>query len=341
MKTNAFKKIATIAWDAAGKQTLNASMGIAMKKFSKSLQDNYGVKEDQMANLSNIISEFIGYMITQKVHHNSIEASHISSVINNEMVPAVASIASNNPKGEEIVNSVSGFVSGIADNAAVSTLLSQFAGNDVAEQIQMAVNSIAALNNPSTKGNSIQLSEAEATEADETEETIELTETEEVDEKVVGTVSDIPAIKEEMTDEEDEQFVNDVMGAMKMDFSSPEAAAESFDKFVRVAGEVAKFSELQETKRTQIRADADVAIKKVEAMRDVLKQYLEKSFDERSSIFIKQFEVVDKALATGDNAMLSMGLTAINELAASSPFKALADINTVQQMLTDDSEIDI
>ena len=144
-----------------------------------------------------------------------------------------------------------------------------------------------------------------------------------------------------MTDEEEEQFVNDVMGAMKMDFSSPEAAAESFDKFVRVAGEVAKFSELQETKRTQIRADADVAIKKVEAMRDVLKQYLEKSFDERSSIFIKQFEVVDKALATGDNAMLSMGLTAINELAASSPFKALADINTVQQMLTDDSEIDI
>ena len=76
-------------------------------------------------------------------------------------------------------------------------------------------------------------------------------------------------------------------------------------------------------------------------MRDVLKDYLEKSFDERSSIFLKQFEVVDKALATGDNAMLSMGLNAINELAASSPFKELANINSVQQMLTDDSEIDI
>lgn len=56
---------------------------------------------------------------------------------------------------------------------------------------------------------------------------------------------------------------------------------------------------------------------------------------------MKQFEVVDKALATGDNAMLSMGLNAINELAASSPFKELANINSVQQMLTDDSEIDI
>lgn len=126
-----------------------------------------------------------------------------------------------------------------------------------------------------------------------------------------------------------------------MDFSSPQAAKDSFDKFVKVAGEVAKFSELQETKRTQIRADAEVAIKKVEAMRDILKQYLEKSFDERSAVFMKQFEVVDQALAKGDNTMLSAGLTAINELAASSPFKALADINSVQQMLTDDSKFDL
>ena len=76
-------------------------------------------------------------------------------------------------------------------------------------------------------------------------------------------------------------------------------------------------------------------------MRDILKQYLEKSFDERSAIFMKQFEVVDQALAKGDNTMLSARLTAINELAASNPFKALADINSVQQMLTDDSEYDL
>lgn len=153
-------------------------------------------------------------------------------------------------------------------------------------------------------------------------------------EEIITKISD-------MTDEEYEQFVNDVFNSVKMDFSSPQAAKDSFDKFVKVAGEVAKFSELQETKRTQICADAEVAIKKVEAMRDILKQYLEKSFDERSAIFMKQFEVVDQALAKGDNTMLSAGLTAINELAASSPFKALADINSVQQMLTDDSEFDL
>ena len=340
MKKESVKKIATAAWDAAGIKTLNTTMGMAMKKFSKSLYKNYGVKEEQMSNLSNIISEFIGYMVTQKIHNKSIETSHISSLINNDIVPAVASIASNNPKGEDIVNSISGFVGGIADNAALGTLLSQFAGNDVTEQIQLAVNSIAALNNPAATESSLQVIEHEDAETEEIIEAEDMND-EVADEEINEDVLNIPIVKEEMTDEEDEQFVNDVIGAMKMDFSSPEAAKDSFDKFVKVAGEVAKFSELQETKRTQIRADAEVAIKKVEAMRDVLKQYLEKSFDERSTIFMKQFEVVDKALATGDNAMLSMGLTAINELAASSPFKALADINSVQQMLTDDSELDI
>ena len=338
MKKESVKKIATAAWDAAGIKTLNTTMSMAMKKFSKSLYKNYGVKEEQMSNLSNIISEFIGYMVTQKIHNKSIETSHISSLINNDIVPAVASIASNNPKGEDIVNSISGFVGGIADNAALGTLLSQFAGNDVTEQIQLAVNSIAALNNPSATESRLQVIEHEDAK---TEEIIEAEDMDDEDEEINEDVLNIPTVKEEMTDEEDEQFVNDVIGAIKLDFSTPVAAAESFDRFVRVTEEVAKFSELQKTKRIQIRADAEVAIKKVEAMRDVLKQYLEKSFDERSTIFMKQFEVVDKALATGDNAMLSMGLTAINELAASSPFKALADINSVQQMLTDDSELDI
>ena len=101
---------------------------------------------------------------------------------------------------------------------------------------------------------------------------------------------------------------------------------------------MAKFTELQETKRTQIRSNADVAIKKVEAMREILQEYLTKSFDERSAIFAKHFEVVDSALINGDTAMLSAGLNAINELAASSPFKALADFNSVQQMLLTDNE---
>lgn len=328
-----FGALAVKAWDVAGEKSLNTALALSTKKFSKNMQENYDVKSEQITGLTYWISEFSAYIITQAIHKQKIDGTRISDMIYSNLVPMVSSIASNNPKGEEIVTKISEYVGVLTQNDAFESILSQFAGNQVTEQLQLAANAIAALNNAPAE-------EQMFLEMEETEPLVA------VNSKGVGVtvseeISDIPTVKDEMTDEDDEQFVNDVFGAMKMDFSSPEAAKDSFDKFVKVASEVAKFSELQETKRSQIRADAEVAIKKVEAMRDVLKQYLEKSFDERSQIFMKQFEVVDKALASGDNTMLSAGLSAINELAASSPFKALADINSVQQILTDDSEFDL
>ncbi len=321
------------AWDVAGEKSLNAALALSTKKLSKSMQDNYDVKPEQFTGITEWLSKFIAYVITQTIHRQTIDGNKISDMIYSDMVPKVASIASNNPHGEEIVTKISEYVGVLTQNDAFESIISQFAGNQVTEQLQLAANAIAALNNAPAEEQVLQDTEEETEPlvVESGEEVV--TEPEEI--------TDIPTVKEKMTDEEDEQFVNDVFGAMKMDFSSPEAAKESFDRFVSVAGEVAKFTELQKTKRTQILADAEVAIKKVEAMRDVLKDYLAKSFDERSAIFMKQFEVVDKALETGDNAMLSAGLSSINELAASSPFKALADINSVQQMLSDDSELDI
>jgi hypothetical protein len=318
-----FEKIATKAWDTAGNDALSKALSLALNPLLKSLQENYNVQQGQFSSFSDSLSAFIGYIVSQKVHKQPINGREMSTLISTGIVPSVAAMASNNPKGEEIVSNIVYYVNKIADNEAFGAILSQFVSDDITEQIQIATNSIAAINNPSLENSNL----------------IPDSDTEYLDNE--NTTSEIPMAKEEMTDEEDEDFVNNVFDAAKLDFSSPDAAAESFNNFVKVAGEVAKFSEVQKTKRTQIRANADVAIKKVEAMRDVLKDYLEKSFDERSSIFLKQFEVVDKALATGDNAMLSMGLNAINELAASSPFKELANINSVQQMLTDDSEIDI
>jgi len=318
-----FGKIATKAWDTAGNDALSKALSLALNPLLKSLQEDYNVQQKQFAEFSDSLSAFISYVISQKVHKQPINGGEMSTLISTGIVPSVAAMASNNPKGEEIVSNIVYYVKKLTDNDAFGAILSQFVSDDITEQIQIATNSIAAINNPSLENSNL----------------IPDYDTEYLDNE--NTTSEIPMAKEEMTDEEDEDFVNNVFDAAKLDFSSPDAAAESFNNFVKVAGEVAKFSEVQKTKRTQIRANADVAIKKVEAMRDVLKDYLEKSFDERSSIFMKQFEVVDKALATGDNAMLSMGLSAINELAASSPFKELANINSVQQMLTDDSEIDI
>ena len=121
---------------------------------------------------------------------------------------------------------------------------------------------------------------------------------------------------------------------------------EDVERALRILGEVAqdtiKYAEEQETKREEIRAMRDTAIAQINAMKECVQTYLEQTFDERSAVFAKQFEVVDAALLSGDNEMLAIGLNSINALAASSPFKNLADITAVQKSLSSsDTEWDI
>ena len=335
-KTSGIREIISFAWNTVGEKSVKSSISLLLKNFTTSLKEKYGVQESQLQPFTNTLSDLLCYIISQRLNKKAISSDKVMGLVQTGVVPAVATIASSTPKGEEIVSSISSFVGNITANPAMNTILQQVAGNEISEQLTATACAIAAIN----PGNEKAVVPANA-----------ITEQQSTDTTGYPAVSDgsveiasatvVPTVKENMTDEEEEQFINEVYNAVQLDFSSPQAVAESFQRFAKVTQEVAKFAEEQETKRTQIRMDAEVAIKKVEAMRDMLKEYLEKSFDERSAIFAKQFEVVDKALAIGDNNMLSMGLTSINELAASSPFKALADINSVQQMLTDDSEFDL
>lgn len=115
---------------------------------------------------------------------------------------------------------------------------------------------------------------------------------------------------------------------------TPEDAQKALDALSAVAADTIRYAEEQETKREEIRAMRDLAIAKVNAVREVMQTYLEKTFDERATLFSEQFKCVDMALKNGDNEMLSKSLTSINTLATSSPFKSLADLNEVQKALT-------
>ena len=121
------------------------------------------------------------------------------------------------------------------------------------------------------------------------------------------------------------------------DPKNPQEVMAAIATLTQVSNETIKYVAEQETKREEIRAERDVAIERIHAMSDNIKLYLEKTFDERSAIFAKQFECVDAALRDGNTEMLALTLNSINSLAASSPFKNLADINQVQQALGDSS----
>jgi hypothetical protein len=135
-------------------------------------------------------------------------------------------------------------------------------------------------------------------------------------------------------------FEEGVRGNLKGMFSTlaaadPVAAKEVLDNFVHIAGDVAKFSEVQKTKRKEIEAKRDVIVNKIQSQKEIILAYLEKSFDERKDNFAKLFSVVDSAIATNNMQQLAMGLDSINKLAESSPFKALASVESTKLALED------
>lgn len=174
------------------------------------------------------------------------------------------------------------------------------------------------------------------------EETEELTET---------TPVHIPSdIRQYRTDiESDDSFHESLVAledAVSFVYKGGPKTPEDVEQALRILEEVAqdtiKYAEEQETKREEIRAMRDTAIAQINAMKECVQAYLEQTFDERSAIFAKQFEAVDSALTSGDNEMLAESLNSINALAASSPFKNLADIRSVQQsLISSDTEWDI
>ncbi|MBR4985829.1 MAG: hypothetical protein IKY83_08830 [Proteobacteria bacterium] len=130
--------------------------------------------------------------------------------------------------------------------------------------------------------------------------------------------------------------------AGKDGFQNPEIVMEALGTLIEVASDTIKYVSEQETKQVEIRAHRDIAVAQINATTELIKQYLDKTFDERKDIFNKQFQVVDEALRTGNTEMLSYGLSAINQLAAQNPLKNLADIHQFQQALMDDDyEFDI
>ena len=163
----------------------------------------------------------------------------------------------------------------------------------------------------------------------------------------------LPALNEEEQGEEAERdtffeeqqsrlyntIVKDTILAGQL--TNPQQCMAALSEIYSVADETIKYCAEQETKRETIRAERDVAIAKIKEMGELVRVYLEKTYDERRDIFAKQFEVIDASIASGNVEMLAMTLNSMNELAASSPFKNLADIQSVKQGLIDNTEWDI
>lgn len=117
--------------------------------------------------------------------------------------------------------------------------------------------------------------------------------------------------------------------------ANPKEALEAINKLTNMAGEVAKFTEVQKTRRKEIEAQRDIIVEQIKSRKEIILLTLEKTFDERKDMFKKYFDIVDDALAKDNIELLKLGLGSINNLAATSPFKALESIESTQKALGD------
>ncbi|MEA5601430.1 hypothetical protein [Nostoc sp. UHCC 0252] len=111
--------------------------------------------------------------------------------------------------------------------------------------------------------------------------------------------------------------------------------AECLQQMVSACTDYLKVAEQEKTKRREIEAWENETITKINAQRELLMAYLDRSFDERAENFRALFAVVDNAIASGNNEQLALTLNSITEIAKSSPFKDLANLASVRAALDD------
>jgi hypothetical protein len=80
-----------------------------------------------------------------------------------------------------------------------------------------------------------------------------------------------------------------------------------------------------------------VEVQRIQAVRDVMLSYLDRSFDERRKNFDALFTQLDAAIAGGNVEVIAKTLDAVVDLAKSSPFKDLTDAATAKAALRDKS----
>ncbi|MDQ6962166.1 MAG: hypothetical protein Q9M28_06495 [Mariprofundaceae bacterium] len=100
---------------------------------------------------------------------------------------------------------------------------------------------------------------------------------------------------------------------------TPQQAFEGLKMFADVAKENHKVTEEESTKRQSITAMKEFEIAKIQAQKEVLKDYFEKTFAERRINFDKMFEALDKGIESNNLELIQFSLGSIVEIAKDSP----------------------
>ena len=123
----------------------------------------------------------------------------------------------------------------------------------------------------------------------------------------------------------------------------PVIVAQSFDAVVNpsqvlqtmvdAASDWVKEVQQAKTERADIAAWERVQTGRIHAQREVLLKALDLTFDERRENFRRMFDGLDRAMDAGDAGQAASLLESITDLARTSPFKELANVQVIASEL--------
>ena len=87
-----------------------------------------------------------------------------------------------------------------------------------------------------------------------------------------------------------------------------------------------KVAEIEATKRTEITARRDVALKALQNQRADFEQLMQHTFHERATVIQKQFDVLNFAMANGDASTVKHALDGMVAVIQTSPFKSVQEM---------------
>ncbi len=102
------------------------------------------------------------------------------------------------------------------------------------------------------------------------------------------------------------------------------AAIDAVNNLYQTITDYYKIREIEKTKRAVIQAEKEIILSQINAQREILTKYLDKTFEEREKNFKKLFEILDIAIEKDNLDMLNIATSGIVDLAKTSPFKDLA-----------------
>jgi hypothetical protein len=91
--------------------------------------------------------------------------------------------------------------------------------------------------------------------------------------------------------------------------------------------------EREKTERRRIEAETEVRLAEIRERSAVFLEYIDRAFAERSENFRRLFQLADRAMDEHNHEALAVALHGVVELAKTTPFSQLADMERTKKML--------